>query len=335
MRGPYEWVPPVYWYTDTKLGGPARLRDRDRPRPGAAPAREPEALPARRTSCGRSTRPGPITAAAGRSRTSRCSRRRWTRATDRRQGVEEYARKAQVAAYESHRAMFESFGARKYTATGVIQWMLNNAWPGMIWHLYDFYLRPGGSYFGTKKACEPLHVQYSYDDRSVLVVNSTLAAHDGLSGHGARRRHRRSARSSSARRRVDVGPDGVAKALELPAVDGLSPTYFVFLTLDDAQRPHGLAQRLLALGEARDARLGEVAVVRDAGRHVRGPHGPAAAAAGQVRASVRFEATGPDGRAQRADRERRRRRSPSSCARAFAAGRTATRCCRSSGTTTT
>jgi len=22
MRGPYEWVPPVYWYTDTKLGGP-------------------------------------------------------------------------------------------------------------------------------------------------------------------------------------------------------------------------------------------------------------------------------------------------------------------------
>src|ERR1035438_903968 len=86
--------------------------------------------------------------------------------------AEEYARKAQVMAYEGHRAMFEAFGRNKYTSTGVIQWMLNNAWPGMIWHLYDWYLRPGGSYFGAKKACEPLHVQYSYDDRSIVVVNS-------------------------------------------------------------------------------------------------------------------------------------------------------------------
>ena len=30
---------------------------------------------------------------------------------------------------------------------------------------------PAGAYFGSKKACEPLHVQYSYDDDSVAVVN--------------------------------------------------------------------------------------------------------------------------------------------------------------------
>src|ERR1035437_9020821 len=75
-------------------------------------------------------------------------------------------------AYEGHRAMFEAFGRNKYTSTGVIQWMLNNAWPGMIWHLYVWYLLAGGSYFGAKKACEPLHVQYSYGDRSIVVVNS-------------------------------------------------------------------------------------------------------------------------------------------------------------------
>ena len=39
--------------------------------------------------------------------------------------------------------MFEAFARNKYTSTGVIQWMLNNAWPSMIWHLYDYYLRPG------------------------------------------------------------------------------------------------------------------------------------------------------------------------------------------------
>ena len=63
--------------------------------------------------------------------------------------------------YEAERAMFEGYGRNKYTSTGVIQWMLNNAWPSLIWHLYDWYMRPGGGYFGTKEACEPLHVQYS------------------------------------------------------------------------------------------------------------------------------------------------------------------------------
>ncbi|MFZ0732133.1 MAG: type IV toxin-antitoxin system AbiEi family antitoxin [Candidatus Sulfotelmatobacter sp.] len=86
--------------------------------------------------------------------------------------AEEYSMKAQVQVYEAHRAMMEAYGRNKYTSTGIIQWMLNNAWPSMIWHLYDWYLRPGGSYFGVKKACEPLHVQYSYYDQSIVILNS-------------------------------------------------------------------------------------------------------------------------------------------------------------------
>ena len=85
----------------------------------------------------------------------------------------EYIRIAQTMSYDTERAMFEAYSRNKYTSTGVIQWMLNNAWPSMIWHLYDYYLDTGGGYFGAKKACEPLHVQYSYDDHSVHVVNST------------------------------------------------------------------------------------------------------------------------------------------------------------------
>ena len=93
--------------------------------------------------------------------------------------------------------------------------MLNNAWPSMIWHLYDYYLRPGGGYYGTKKACEPLHVQYSYDDRSVVVVNDlqqpfsdlkvTAEVFDlGLAPKFARRR------------RSTWAPDGVARAFVVP-----------------------------------------------------------------------------------------------------------------------
>jgi exo-1,4-beta-D-glucosaminidase len=97
----------------------------------------------------------------------------------------DYERVAQTMAYDSERAMFEAYSKNKYVSTGVIQWMLNNAWPSMIWHLYDYYLDTGGGYFGAKKACEPLHVQYSYDDRSVYVVNSTYqpAPHLIVSAH--------------------------------------------------------------------------------------------------------------------------------------------------------
>jgi exo-1,4-beta-D-glucosaminidase len=87
----------------------------------------------------------------------------------------EYERMAQTMEYDSERAMFEAYSRNKYTSTGVIQWMLNNAWPSMIWHLYDYYLDAGGGYFGAKKACEPLHIQYSYSDRTIDVVNSTYA----------------------------------------------------------------------------------------------------------------------------------------------------------------
>jgi len=129
--------------------------------------------------------------------------------------------------------MLESFGERKYTATGVIQWMQNNAWPGMIWHLYDFYLRPGGSYFGAKKAGEPLHVQYAYDDRSVVVVNGTLKEQRGLKAT-ARVLDLASKELFARTAPVDVGPDGSVKVFPVPEPPGLTPTYFLFLRLDDA-----------------------------------------------------------------------------------------------------
>ncbi|HFB98261.1 MAG TPA: hypothetical protein ENJ62_03890 [Bryobacterales bacterium] len=146
-------------------------------------------------------------------------------------GVERYAMKAQVQAYETHRAMFEAFGRNKYEdATGVIQWMLNDAWPSLIWHLYDYFLRPGGSYFGTKKACEPLHIQYSYDDRSVVVVNSRRRAYKGLRARAEVYNFDLS-RKFTREAELDAGPDSSIRALTIPEIDGLTKTYFVRLEL--------------------------------------------------------------------------------------------------------
>ena len=97
----------------------------------------------------------------------------------------------------------------------------------------NFYLRPGGSYFGAKKAGEPLHVQYAYDDRSVVVVNAGLVAHTALKAT-ARVIDLESKQHFARNEAVDVGPDGSVKVFQIPELPALTPTWFVALSLDDA-----------------------------------------------------------------------------------------------------
>ncbi|MFZ0282170.1 MAG: hypothetical protein WAL29_11000, partial [Bacteroidales bacterium] len=95
-------------------------------------------------------------------------------------GLEEYSMKSQVLQYEATRAMFEAFAGNKYRSSGIIYWMYNSAWPSMYWQLYDYFFAPNGSFYGTKKACEPVHIQYSYDDNSIRAVNSYYKDFKGL-----------------------------------------------------------------------------------------------------------------------------------------------------------
>jgi exo-1,4-beta-D-glucosaminidase len=87
-------------------------------------------------------------------------------------GVEEYCMKSQVLQYEAVRAMFEAFAGNKYRSSGIIYWMYNSAWPSLYWQLYDYYFTPNGAFYGARQACEQLHIQYSYADSSIYVVNS-------------------------------------------------------------------------------------------------------------------------------------------------------------------
>jgi len=147
--------------------------------------------------------------------------------------VEDYALKAQLQTYEGVRAMYESYGRNKYISTGVIQWMLNNAWPSMIWHLYDYYLRPGGGYFGAKKSMEPLHPVYGYDDHSIWIVSSQYVDAKGLK-LTTQVLNLDMSEKFSQQIRFDATADSTNKVLSLPEMDGLSPTYFLALRLEDA-----------------------------------------------------------------------------------------------------
>jgi exo-1,4-beta-D-glucosaminidase len=129
--------------------------------------------------------------------------------------------------------MFEAYSQNKYRSTGVIQWMLNNAWPSLIWHLYDWYLRPGGGYFGTKKACEPVHIQYSEKDRAIFVVNSTYQPYAGLQAR-IQALNLDLTPKFSRDTRLDAAPDSSTSLLALPQLDGLTKTYFLKLDLNDS-----------------------------------------------------------------------------------------------------
>jgi exo-1,4-beta-D-glucosaminidase len=231
MNGPYEYVAPSYWLLDSTRGGAHGFATEIGPGPAPPPVESlRRMLPEEHL--------WPIDswwnyhAGGGAFEDIHV----FTEALSARYGaassLDDYARKAQVMAYEGHRAMFEAFGRNKYTSTGVIQWMLNNAWPGVIWHLYDWYLRPGGSYFGAKKACEPLHVQYSYDDRSVVVVNSYYRPFANMKVV-ARVYNLDMAGKFSHEATVDVAEDSSTRVFTLPEIGGLSSTYFVSLVLED------------------------------------------------------------------------------------------------------
>ena len=179
MTGPYDYVAPSYWYVGTHYGGGSGFNTETSPGPAIPSlASRQKFLP--------DADAWPPTAdwsfhyGGGGFTNLKVLDEAMLDAYAKPASAADYERMAQTMAYDSERAMFEAYGKNKYFSTGVIQWLLNNAWPSMIWHLYDYYLDAGGGYFATKKACEPLHIQYSYDDRSIVVVNSTYKSVEGL-----------------------------------------------------------------------------------------------------------------------------------------------------------
>ncbi|HXY50755.1 MAG TPA: beta galactosidase jelly roll domain-containing protein [Terriglobales bacterium] len=242
MSGPYEYVAPSYWTEDIlgsthhcklgECGGAHGFNTETSPGPAVPPS---ESL--------RAMLPGdhlwPIDdwwnfhAGGGEFKNIQV----YTDALNSRYGqtgtLEDFTRKAQLMNYEGIRAMFEAYSRNKYTSTGVIQWMLNNAWPSLIWHLYDYYLRPAGGYFGAKRAMEPLHPLYSYNDRSIYVVSSQYQDARGLK-LTTRVYNLDMTEKFSQESTLDAAADSSTKVLTLPDISDASPVYFLSLRLQDA-----------------------------------------------------------------------------------------------------
>lgn len=240
MEGPYSWVPPAYWYAD-KLGG-AYGFDSEVSAGASIPLLDdlnrmlsPQELEA----LWKDPQARQFHASAAWSVFATIEP--FDTALAKRYGppksLEDYVAKSQLDNYDNARAQFEAFNAHRDAAnpsTGVIYWMLNNAWPSLHWHLYDYFLNPAGAYFGAKAANEPVHIQYSYDTRAIMLVNHTLNREHGL--RAVIRVRNLDGSVVYERRLKDIDLKGnVAQPLAmLPALDGLSRTYFIELELASA-----------------------------------------------------------------------------------------------------
>ncbi|HEX3693856.1 MAG TPA: glycosyl hydrolase family 2 [Polyangia bacterium] len=248
MSGPYDYEPPSYWFSDqrklltkkgmisTRFGGAFGFNTETGPGP-AIPALEslkkmlpPEHLWPMDNVWG-------YHAAGERFQTMgqfhAAMKATYGAPTD----LNDFLRKAQAMAYDGQRAMYEAYSRNKYTSTGVIQWLINSAWPSTFWHLYDYYLYPTGGYFGTKLACQPLHVLFSPDDRGVFVVNSRQEAARGLAVT-ARAFDFALREIFASKVMVDSAADSSARVATIPAFPPGKGVYFVKLTVaDGAENP--------------------------------------------------------------------------------------------------
>lgn len=164
-----------------------------------------------------------------------------TRALDRRYGrsnsAEEFAKKAQLAHYEDVRAQFETYATHWSNRKMLMHWMMNSSWPSFFGHLYDYYFKQGGGYFGAKKALQPRSVVWDYyatGNRSTAHLYAVNLTSEPLHGKVSISLYNLDGSRKYTNSTVaDVPPDSSKDVLSIPRMQGLSPTYFVRCQLAD------------------------------------------------------------------------------------------------------
>jgi hypothetical protein len=147
--------------------------------------------------------------------------------------AEDYCRKAQMVNLETARAIYESL--QSHQGSGTLIWMTQAAWPSLICQLYDYYFEQTAAYFGTKAACEPLHILWDQHSNLIKIANNTISPRANLRAEawvytleGREYWHKSSEHSVQATSAQECFP--LASAAENP------PHFFLKLRLSEAGR---------------------------------------------------------------------------------------------------
>ena len=233
MLGPYAYTAPIYWFTDTRFGGAYGFNTETGPGAQVPQLESLEKMIPK-------DRLWPISEVwnyhCGRYEFSDLSR--FIKAIDERYGnpgsLVEFDKKAQAMNYELMRPMFEAFQVNKKKCTGIIQWMLNAAWPKMYWQLYDHYLNPTAAFYATKKALSPINLIYNYGDKHVYAVNDHPYPIRNLQAH-IRILSINSKVMDDKKISFSLDPDSSIPISDLTDIKGYTTTYFVDLRLLDGE----------------------------------------------------------------------------------------------------
>jgi exo-1,4-beta-D-glucosaminidase len=202
-EGPYDWVPPDYWYDTSNLGTDSTVTNAGGAWGYDSEESSGDTVPTL-DSLGRFMSPTDLASLwqnpksnqyhlnyepqceTGYSFGTLCN---FDAALSSRYGswksLNQYVELAQAQDYEDTRAQFEAFidhaGNKPLPSTGTIYWQMNKGWPSMLWDLYNSDGDQAGSYFGVQEADKPLHVIYALDTGTVTLSNLGSASRSGLS----------------------------------------------------------------------------------------------------------------------------------------------------------
>ena len=149
------------------------------------------------------------------------------------ESLDDFCRKVQFINYDSYRAMFESWNSVMWAdGSGVLLWMSHPAWPSVEWQTYSWDYETFGSYYGSRKACEPVHVQMNLDDHDVVVLNTTTSVLEDMKVTLACYDLAGKKLSAKTLKDIDV-PANSRLDLFKAELDGLEGNYMVRLVLSD------------------------------------------------------------------------------------------------------
>ena len=185
MDGPYEWVPPNYWMdtepSESRLGAAFGFGSEQSAGCGTPELSSLKKFLSQSDLDDLWKSPNKTIYHMSRSSGQFGNRKIYNTALWSRWGapssLDDYLMKAHISDYEATRSMFEGFSAMwnaERPATGVIYWMLNTAWPGLHWQLFDHYFHPTATYFAAKAGSRTEHVMYDPVHKSVWLINHSL-----------------------------------------------------------------------------------------------------------------------------------------------------------------
>ena len=147
--------------------------------------------------------------------------------------AKQFTELAQWINYNGYRAMYESANVNRL---GLIIWMSHPCWPSMVWQTYDYYFEPTAAYFGAKKACEPVHIQWNAATDSIEIVNLYGGDLQGLVAELTVRDMQGKIVTTKQEKNLNIANDSTTPCMALGEDESPTTVSYVCLKLYDANQ---------------------------------------------------------------------------------------------------